>query len=86
MKANSVLCIGCQKWVHKRCSGVKGALKKVEGMFKCKRCVKGVINREEAKTGLSDGIERVESFVYLGDKLNADGGCLSAVTARVRVG
>ena len=86
VKANSVLCIGCQKWVHKRCSGVKGALKKVEGMFKCKRCVKGVINREEAKTGLSDGIERVESFVYLGDKLNADGGCLSAVTARVRVG
>ena len=65
---------------------MKGALKKVEGMFKCKRCVNGVINREEAKTGLSDGIERVESFVYLGDKLNADGGCLSAVTARVRVG
>lgn len=41
---------------------------------------------DETKTGLSDGIERVESFVYLGDKLNADGGCLSAVTARVRVG
>ncbi len=29
---------------------------------------------------------RVESFVYLGDKLNAGGGCLSAITARVRVG
>ena len=65
---------------------MNGALKKVEGMFKCKRCVNGVINREEAKTGLSDSIERVESFVYLGDKLNADGGCLSAVTARVSVG
>ena len=86
VKANSVLCIRCQKWVHKRCSGVKGALKKVEGIFKCKRCVHGVNNREEAKTGLNDGIERVESFVYLGDKMNADGGCLSAVTARVRVG
>ena len=85
VKANSVLCIGCQKWVHKRCSGVKCALKKVEGTFKCKRCVNGVVNRE-AETGLNDGIERVESFVYLGDKLNAGGGCLSAVTARVRVG
>jgi hypothetical protein len=29
VKVNSVLCIGCKKWVHKRCSGVKGALKKV---------------------------------------------------------
>ena len=85
VKANSVLCIGCKKWVHKRCSGVKGALKKVEGTFKCKRCVQGVINME-AQLGLSDGIERVESFVYLGDKLNAGGGCSSAVTARVRVG
>jgi hypothetical protein len=46
VKANSVLCIGCKKWVHKRCSGVKGALKKVEGTFKCKRCVSGVMNRE----------------------------------------
>jgi hypothetical protein len=85
VKANSVLCTGCQKWVHKRCSGVKGGLKKVEGMFKCKRCVNGKICKE-AETGLNDGIERVESFVYLGDKLNAGGGCLSAVTARVRVG
>ena len=37
----------------------------------------------KAETGLNDGIERVESFVYLWDKLNAGGGCLSAVTARV---
>ena len=85
VKANSVLCIGCQKWVHKRCSGVKGALKKVEGTFKCKRCVNGVTIRE-AEKGLNEGIEKVESFVYLGDKLNAGGGCLSAVTVRVRVG
>jgi hypothetical protein len=85
VKANSVLCIGCNKWVHKRCSGVKGALKKVEGTFKCKRGVNGVINREAAM-GLNDGIETVESYVYLGDKLNAGGGCLNAVTARVRLG
>jgi hypothetical protein len=85
VKANSVLCIGCKKWVHKRCSGVKGALKKVEGTFKCKRCVSGAMNRE-AETGLNDGIERVESYVYLGNKLNGGGGCLNAVTSRVRVG
>ena len=44
---------------------MKGALKKVEGMFKCKRYVKGVINRE-VETGLNDGPERVESFMYFG--------------------
>jgi hypothetical protein len=64
---------------------VKGALKKVEGTFKCKRCVSGAMNRE-AETGLNDGIERVESYVYLGNKLNVGGGCLNAVTSRVRVG
>ena len=85
VKANSILCIGCGKWVHRRCSGVKGVLKKVEGAFRCKRCVNGVVakDREESMNG---GIERVESFAYLGSKLNAGGGCLSAVTARVRVG
>ena len=39
-----------------------------------------------AETGLYDGIERVESFVHLGDKLNVGGGCLSLVSARVHVG
>ena len=53
---------------------MKCALKKVEGTFRCKRCVNGVVSREE-ETGLNDGSERVESFVYLGDKLNAGGGC-----------
>jgi hypothetical protein len=43
------------------------------------------MNRK-AETDLNDGIERVESYVYLGNKLNAGGGCLNAVRSRVRVG
>jgi hypothetical protein len=35
---------------------VKGALKKVEGTFKCRRCVSGAMNRE-SETGLNDGME-----------------------------
>ena len=85
VKANLVLCIGCQKWVLKRCSGMKCALKKVVGTFKSKRCANGVITRE-AKTGLNYGIERVESFLCLGDKLNVGGGCLSSAMARVCAG
>ena len=86
VKRNSILCVGCKKWVHKRCSGVKGALQKVEGVFQCKRCVGGVVVDDEEEDCVIDDVGRVESFVYLGDELDAGGGCLSAVTARVRVG
>ena len=69
--------------MHKRCSGVKGSLKKVEGVFRCKMCVQG--HTEEVAESMNNVVERVESFGYLGDKLNAAGGCLCTVTSRVRV-
>ena len=28
VKANSVLCVGCSKWMNKKCNGVKGSLEK----------------------------------------------------------
>ena len=34
---NSILCQTCNLWIHKRCSGVKGTLKK-EHMFRSKKC------------------------------------------------
>ena len=42
VNANSGLYLGCQSGC-----GVKGALKQVEGTFKCKRCVNGVVNRRQ---------------------------------------
>jgi len=35
---------------------------------------------------LCDGVEAVIEFSYLGDKLNATGGCEVTVTARTRIG
>ena len=35
---------------------------------------------------LSDGVETVSKFSYLGDRLNATGGCKTAVTARSKIG
>jgi len=35
---------------------------------------------------LCDGVETVIKFLYLGDRLNATGGCEVAVTARTRIG
>ena len=35
---------------------------------------------------LCDEVETVNAFCYLGDRLNASGGCEGAVTARVKIG
>ena len=34
---------------------------------------------------LCDEVETVNGFCYLGDRLNASGGCEAAVTTRVRI-
>ena len=35
---------------------------------------------------LYNGVETVCKFAYLGDRLNATGGCKTAITARTRIG
>jgi len=36
--------------------------------------------------GLSEELETVKGFCYLGDRVNAGGGCEAAVTATARIG
>ena len=33
--SNSLQCTRCQKWVHKKCSGIKGSMSKVAKSFIC---------------------------------------------------
>jgi len=35
---NSILCHGCKKWIHKRCSGVKESLRNASQSFICRCC------------------------------------------------
>jgi len=35
---NAILCHGCKKWIHKRCSGVKGSLRNASQSFICRCC------------------------------------------------
>ena len=35
---NAILCDGCERWVHKKCSGIKGCLPP-ESDFRCARCL-----------------------------------------------
>ena len=34
--SNSIQCTSCQKWVHKKCSGIKGSMSKVAKSFICR--------------------------------------------------
>ncbi|MBV8233323.1 MAG: hypothetical protein JO329_25390 [Planctomycetaceae bacterium] len=93
---NSILCIKCDRWVHGRCSGIKGSLKKCEGVFICKKCMGVGLCEVKFNEGEGDGgvfelgegtnLEVVEEFCYLGDMLDVEGGVDRAVEKRIAVG
>jgi hypothetical protein len=82
---NSILCTACEKWVHKKCSRVHGALKKAAEEFRCSTCLTGPVPVREAN--LVAGGSRftiVDEFCYLGDVIEAGGGVEGTVRARIR--
>ena len=83
---SSILCTGCNKWVHKKCSGLKRLV--ADPDYRCPRCTGTArpIDGRPQETVLvgADSLEVVDSFCYLGDNLSAAGGCDLAVTTRVR--
>jgi len=84
---NSVKCVMCEKWIHKRCSGIKGNLSKVCGTFVCAKC-KGKRQTAEALDGdidIGNGckLEKVARFCYLGDTIGAEGGSEQAISSRI---
>jgi len=40
--SNSLQCTRCQKWVHKKCSGIKSSMSKVVKSFICRGCLNPV--------------------------------------------
>jgi len=36
--SNSIQCTSCHKWVHKKCSGIKGSMYKVMRSYICRGC------------------------------------------------
>jgi hypothetical protein len=86
---NSLKCHCCQKWVHKKCSGVKGSLQKLTTEFKCSVCNNppGTQARTETEIHMGDGVklEKVDKFSYLGDTV-CSSGAEAAVVARIRSG
>ena len=85
---NSILCTQCGKWIHKRCSRVKGSLESCKN-FKCGKCLNVVASDEMpdskiARESTTVGLEFVDTFCYLGNMLSAEGGVEQAVRRRVR--
>ena len=99
VRSNSVLCTSCSKWVHKRCSGIKGKLDEKLVGFVCRRC-SGVGNvgqnvnvqkdpsGEKGEMDMDRGLslEVVSNFCYLGDVLDSQGGMEMALNARIKKG
>ena len=53
--------------------------------FVCSKCKKIMEETVDLIKKLCNKVETVNGFHYLGDRLNASGGCEVAVTARVRI-
>ena len=60
------------KWVHKKCSGIKGSMSKVAKSFICSGCLNPVTSagRTSVDIEASTKLELVDKFCYLGDMLS----------------
>jgi len=85
---NSIWCTNCQKWVHKKCSGINGSMSKVMKSFICRGCVNPVTDTgcTSVDIGVNANQELVDKFCYLGDMLSVDGDADAAVENRIRIG
>ena len=86
--SNLLQCTSCQKWVHKKCSGIKGSISKVAKSFICSGCLNLVTSahRTSVDIGASAKFELVDKFCYLGDMLSVDEDADAVVEARIQIG
>ena len=82
---NSIQCSRCKLWVHKRCSSLKGRLVQ-DTQYACPRCLgnaRPIDGRPTTQVDIDGSpLEVIPTFPYLGDTLNAGGGCDSAIAGR----
>ena len=83
---NAVCCTQCSKWIHGRYTKMKKVTCSSTKHFVCRRCTDVAHGTEEPVEVLCNEVKTVKGFCYLGDRLNASGGCETAVTSRVRIG
>ena len=50
--SNSLQYTRCQKWVHKKCSGIKGSMSKVAKSFICRGCLNPISTPNMVRNGM----------------------------------
>ena len=83
--SNAVCCTQCTKWIHGRCTKMKKVTCSSARNFVCRRSTDVGDGMEEPVEVLCHELETVKGYCCLGDRLNASGGCETAVTSRVRI-
>jgi len=85
---SSIQCTRCQKWVHRKCSGIKDSMYKVMRTFVYRGCMNPVTGSGCASVDIAvnANLELVDTFCHLGDMLSVDRDTDSAVETRIRIG
>jgi len=81
---NSIQCTSCQKWVNRKCSGIKGSMYKVMRTFICRGYVNPVTGTGCTRCQCKSGVRGY--VLYLGDMLSVDGDADAAVENIIRIG
>ena len=58
--SNSLQCTSCQKWVHKKCSGIKGSMSKVAKSFICSGCLNPVTSAVRTSVDIGASAEMIK--------------------------
>lgn len=84
--ANSILCTGCDRWCHGRCSGLATLARVTD--FLCSRCSSGggLVDIDESLTLEFGTVEEVSSFCYLGDVIDREGTVERSARSRISSG
>jgi len=63
---NSIQCTSCKKWVHRKCSHIKGSMYKLMKSFICRGCMNPVTGtgRTSVDIGGDANLELVDKFCY----------------------
>ena len=88
VKANSVMCTKCGKWVRGRCAKMKRVTLSLAKDFVCKEYFETIERIVEPDEELSffDQVEFAKSFLLFGDRLKTSGGSEAEVIARMGIG
>ena len=86
---NSIQCTSFQKWVHKKCSGIKGYVSQMMKSFICRGCLKVESSNSTGHTSVNIGVSAnlllMDKFCYLDDMPSVDGDADAAVETRIRI-